>query len=232
MASLTLSAPPIPFDRVTHLVRQLSHDVRNGLNAVDLQATLLSEILEEGEARLEAMRLRDTIGRVTRTLEKITSDFQGFSLDPIACEAGAFLEDARLRLEKTYGERMREVTWGVDVGEAWIKIDLEAILEVMDQVLQNAFEFAEGDGRIEFLADATADAVRFRLVEGKLAEPENLSQWGREPCMNVRSGRYGLGLFRAHRIAEEHGGELCQSFDADRCCLVTTLSIPTASAHG
>lgn len=232
MASSLPTHPAIPIDRVSQLVRQVVHDVRNGLSAVDLQAALLLEILEEGESRVEAMRLRDNIGNVARMLAKLSNEFQGLSLNPIACAAGPFLEDAKERLEKIHGERMRKVVWGGDVGNAWIEIDLEAILEVMGEVLKNAFDFSEGAGGIELAVEATPEEVCIRFHEEKSAEPGNLARWGREPFLNIRSGRYGLGLFRAQMIAKEHSGELRHSFDAANRRLTTILSIPVASAHG
>ena len=43
------SATAIPLPRVVNFVRQITHDVRNGLNAIDLQAAFIAEIAGAGE---------------------------------------------------------------------------------------------------------------------------------------------------------------------------------------
>lgn len=232
MSSPSENYPEIPFQRVSQLVRQVTHDVRNGLNVVDLQATLLSEIVADAETRSEVMRLRGMIGNVTKMLETLSSEFQGLSLAPIACEAGPFVEDAKSRFDKEHADRMHLVGWTEEVGDAWIEIDMEAVLQSLGEMLNNAFVFGIPESRIEFTATVAQDAVRFSVHEQRPEEPQHLEKWGREPFLNVRSGGYGLGLFRVRLIAEQHGGELRHTYDASRGRLTTTLSIPVTKDHG
>ena len=42
----------MPFDRVAGLVRHLTHDIRNGLNTLDLQASFLQEIVTDPEQKI------------------------------------------------------------------------------------------------------------------------------------------------------------------------------------
>ena len=61
----------VPWDRVERFVGQLTHDVRNGLNALELQLTFLGEISTDPEALEEVKRLRGTLLDVTRQLQTV-----------------------------------------------------------------------------------------------------------------------------------------------------------------
>ena len=54
----------VPMAVVVRFIRQLSHDLRNDLNAAELQSAFLKEIAEDGESRrAEVQRLRgDALG--------------------------------------------------------------------------------------------------------------------------------------------------------------------------
>ena len=64
MSSAPNQSPPgnatrdVPWNDVVHFVRQLSHDLRNHLNAIELQSTFLAELAEDAELKTEVGRLR------------------------------------------------------------------------------------------------------------------------------------------------------------------------------
>ena len=59
----------VPWDRVEQFIDRLAHDVRNGLNALELQLTFLGEISSDPETVAEVKRLRGTLSTVTRQLQ-------------------------------------------------------------------------------------------------------------------------------------------------------------------
>jgi hypothetical protein len=196
------SAPDIPFERVSRFVRQITHDVRNGLNAVDLQAAFLSEIVTDDECRVEARRLREMVGNVTMMLHRLSGEFQEIWLTPLTCAAKIFLEDAKERLDCEFGARMKSVKWSVDIDEKQIEIDLEAGFRAITE-----------------------------LVGHKSSLPENIQAWGREPLLNASHRGYGMGLFRLTRTMEKLNGSVTRVYDPAERQLVTTLTIPL-SLHG
>src|SRR5271156_1026131 len=68
-------APPIPLPRVVNFVRQIAHDVRNGLNAIDLQAAFIAEIAGEGEVGEELGKLRRMVSHVTGDMQELAGRF-------------------------------------------------------------------------------------------------------------------------------------------------------------
>ena len=62
-----LSESLVPLERVAKFIRQITHDVRNGLSAVDLEAAFIAELIADPEATEELRRLR---GMVTATAKR------------------------------------------------------------------------------------------------------------------------------------------------------------------
>ncbi len=62
----------------------------------------------------------------------------------------------------------------------------------------------------------------------------NLSSWGDQPLLTTRRGAnaYGLGLFRARRIAEVHDGDLHARYDAAARQLEVSLDLPLPAPDG
>ena len=62
----------VPWVDTVRFIRQLSHDLRNHLNAIELQSAYISEL--EGDANLkgEVNRLREMISGLTSTLQQVS----------------------------------------------------------------------------------------------------------------------------------------------------------------
>src|SRR3954451_18299390 len=59
----------VSWDDVVRFIRQLSHDLRNHLNAAELQAAYLSEIATDAEMKEEIKRLREMVSVLGTTLQ-------------------------------------------------------------------------------------------------------------------------------------------------------------------
>ena len=72
--------------------------------------------------------------------------------------------------------------------------------------------------------------LTFREGDKELPAPGDLPGWGDRPLLTTRRGAhaYGLGLFRARRIAEAHDGDLRARYDAAARRLEVFLDLPLA----
>src|SRR5205814_1631981 len=57
----------------TELLHQFSHDLRNQLNAAELQSALVGELNKEGDLKPELMRLRELVAQVGASLQRLSS---------------------------------------------------------------------------------------------------------------------------------------------------------------
>jgi K+-sensing histidine kinase KdpD len=142
--------------------------------------------------------------------------------------AKEFVEDLRARLEREQPELAPEVEWRVSLGDEALEIDAQLILEVFREIFANAALHGRGKGALIFEAWSTTEGIEFKLREPKTkleGAPEN---WGARPFEEIRHGHYGLGLFRARGILEEHHGTLRARFEPTTSELVTSIVLPRA----
>ncbi len=77
--------PTVPWPDIVKFVRQLGHDIRNNLNAVELQSAYLAELANELEIKGEVSRLREMISEIEYESAKVDRETQpdephGYSL--------------------------------------------------------------------------------------------------------------------------------------------------------
>jgi signal transduction histidine kinase len=224
MDSSSVHEKSMPLPRVASFIRQLTHDVRNGLNGIDLQAALISELTSEPELRDEAKRLRNMTAEITRSLQKLSSAFADVSLTQITFPADEFLQEFRARLSKEFPAE--SVNWRIETGGVEISVDVEAMITALMAIFRNAFQFRQDEGELRFLATVSQSHIIFELAEKKSTVPSDPARWGLEPLSSTRRGGYGLGLFHARKIVAAHGGEFASRFDNGT--LTTTIKLPLA----
>lgn len=212
----------IPWPRLAGFVRQHTHDIRNHLNSLDLEAALLNELVSTAEAKSSVERLRRQVRDFAQEMRLLAGKFA----DP---PAGRALVPASVLVliwqdQLAALDAKPEVSWSHNVGEAKITADPDAIARTFRELFVNAVHF--GTGR-PLRADALAreGRVDFSLLEPKDA-PVDPSQWGRAPLISTRRGGYGLGLWNVDRSVVASNGTVRRSYDDDRKQLVTTLSFP------
>jgi signal transduction histidine kinase len=215
----------VPVDRVATFVRQYTHDVRNGLNAVDLQAAFLAELINDEEASMELKKMRGMISSVARQLQGISSFFRVPNPNPISYSAKIFCEDFRDRLKKNHPADFDHFIWSENLEEETIHADIELVMSALMEVFKNAAQFRERDSKIEVQGRCENGSFVIELREKKTAKPEDTAEWG-QPFHSTRRGGYGLGLFYARSVIEAHGGELKIDYLQEIGILRTRIVLP------
>lgn len=222
-------AVSIPFPRVTGMVRQLTHDVRNGLNNVDLQAAFLQEIVTDPQALPEIKRLRGMVTDAAKMLQAFSAMFWLPEPNFVTYSAAIFIEDFKTRLAKLMPEQAPEIQWTVKLGDEAISVDIEMIFRGLAEFIKNAFHFREGHRPIEARVSADHCHLIVELIESKTKVPSEPEGWGSEPLTSTRRGGFGMGLFHARQILVAHRGEVTATFDPKAERLTTRLSLPLAT---
>ncbi len=223
------SDPEVPLSRVATFIRQVTHDVRNDLNSMDLQAAYAVELNTDPEAIEEVRRIRQLIQQTAKRLQALSANFQLTQPNLVTYSAKIFVEDLRDRLTKTFPEQMPGVEWKVSLGDEMISIDIEMVFGALVEIFRNAFQFREAGQPILASVFVSNGRMVLELDEGKAAVASDPATWGKSPLVSTRRGGYGLGLFRTRRVLEVHGGEITASHDSARARLTTRVSLPLAS---
>jgi len=221
--------PNVAWNDVIRFIRQLTHDLRNHLNAIELQSAYIGELEQNDEVKVEIKRLREMIAGLTSTLQAVSRNIGDVKPNLIAYRAADFIEDLRKKIDHDFSGETAQITWNVQLGDAMLDIDPQLLPEAFSELFANAFRNARANGAI--IATGKIDNGRFLFI---LEEPKTqfdlpMDNWGREPLRKVSPGHYGLGLNRARAIVEAHRGEMSAQYDPKTSVLATRLILPVSS---
>lgn len=218
----------ISMPEVVKFVRQLAHDLRNHLNAAELQSAYLMEIAENDEVREEIRRLRGMIAQVGANLQGLTAALSQPRLTEMPYAAKDFVEDLQQKIATDFQAQSAQVNWEESVGDATLNIDPQLLLPAFTELFANAFRHERSEGAITAAARVDQGRFIFTLSEPKRAFARPTENWGREPLRALGQGHYGLGLYRTRAAVEAHKGEFSARHDSAGSSLVTTVSLPLA----
>ncbi len=215
--------PELSWPLIAGFVRKHTHDVRNDLNGLDLEAALLRELVSDTEAKASVDRLRRQIRELAMHLRALSAKFaepQGAQSPVAARDLFLIWKDQVAKLNPP-----PSVEWRDGLGEERVKVDIECVARTFAELFKNAVNFGDG-------SSMKADAVsRDGEIEFRLSEPKKVAvdptSWGHRPLQSTRHGSYGLGLWEARRGICASGGRIEHIYDPASQRLTTTLVFPT-----
>jgi K+-sensing histidine kinase KdpD len=216
----------VPWMDIVRFMRQLSHDLRNHLNAAELQSAYISELAEDDELKQEISRLRELMSEVAASLQRVTVGLAPVQLTMMRYSAADFVEDLKQKADFTRDPA--KVVWESEPGDAVLNIDPQLLQQAFLELFANAFRHEPGEGPLLAKTETSQGEFTFTLREPKKQFERSTDSWGREPLRNVSRGHYGLGLSRVHAIVEAHGGKFGARYDEAASALLTTLKLPLA----
>ncbi|MDP9292092.1 MAG: hypothetical protein M3O82_07005 [Verrucomicrobiota bacterium] len=222
-----LAEPPeVPFERVATLIRQLTHDFRNSLNAIDLQTVFLSEIASEAEVKEEIKRLRDIIRNSAKALQQLSSLVQNPKPNLMDCPIEMFVQDFRDRVARNFSGESAAIEWQGEPSKRSVETDIELLNSALTELLKNAFHFRDSKApfRIHTLVRGTDFVIELHEPKIALVEP---ADWEKGALRSSRRGAHGLGLVYVDRIIGALGARLSRRFVKDE--LITEVLVPLAT---
>lgn len=210
-------------------VQQLSHDLRNDLNAIELQSAYIGELTQDQELTNEIKRLREAVTGMNSTLQRLSRAVGEIAPNVVTYPAGEFLADMRMQIERSFSKEKDEITWDVQLNDGMLNIDPQLFQEVFVELFANAFQHERDKGSLVAKARISNDRFLFTLHEPKALFASDTQNWGREPLRNIRQRHYGLGLNRIRAIIEAHRGELQFHYDPKAATLISTVALPVSS---
>jgi len=219
---------------VVKFVRQLGHDLRNHLNAVELQSAYLIEIVEDPQVKEEIQRLRVMVSEAGASLQHVTAALNQPRLTEMPYAAAEFVADLQQKWTTDHPDEAAQMEWKVEaeVENASLQIDPQVLLPALTELFANAFRHDRGEGMISVEARIEADRFVLTIREPKRSFERSTESWGREPLQSIGKGHYGLGLHRSMAIIEAHRGQLNARYDSAASTLITTVVLPLAQPAG
>ncbi|HKS04470.1 MAG TPA: hypothetical protein VJR49_03860 [Chthoniobacterales bacterium] len=218
----------VPWSDTVRFVRQLGHDLRNDLNAIELQSAYIGELTQDQELTGEIKRLREVVSGLNTTLQLLSRAVGEITPNLVAYPADEFLTDMRTQIERSFPKQHQEITWEVQVQKEMLNIDPQLFQEVFVELFSNAFEHDRGKDTLIAKARISNGRFVFDLCEPKAGFSLDTRNWGRAPLHNIKPRHYGLGLNRVRTIMEAHSGDFQAQYDSDAGTLVSTLTLPVS----
>jgi|ERR1700677_71399 len=207
---------------IAGFVRQLTHDVRNQLNGLELETALIADSLPEPEAMESLVRIREQLHHVAGTLKSLSSRFADPcpTLSPIAAtELFLIFQEQAASMEN-----LPPIDWTHTLKLEQINVDASELANAVKELLANARDFGSG-GHLHIGGRTESGNVIYEFFEPKSSSLQT-EGWGCVPFHSTKRNGYGLGLWETHRLVEANKGKITHEYLPGEKDLLTTLSFP------
>jgi signal transduction histidine kinase len=194
------------------VARRLAHEVKNPLTPVAMSVETLRDAWARKSPDLPEIfdEATQAIREEVRRLSRIVDEFGRFARLPqpeLRKVGGAELMGAFLALypEGPPGiDLAREISPVLPV----VKVDPDQILQVLHNLLRNAFEAVGRKGRVRVSARRDGDELAVDVEDSGPGIPPEVRPHLFEPYFTTKEAGTGLGLVISERIVREHGGRI------------------------
>ena len=197
----------------------LAHDIKTPLTVVRGNSELLLETELTDEQKNYADYISGSVLQIqnyVQTLIEVTRSQEGVKQTPVKVQVSELLSDINKQTMGLSEVYHLKVNWNANVDEAEIHIVYDQVVRAVMNVIRNAAEHTPEDGEIKITASKGASDMIFTVEDsGSGFTPEALAHGTEQFFMDDTSrtvgSHYGIGLFFAKKVAEEHGGTIALS---------------------
>src|SRR5439155_7088012 len=195
---------------IGRIAAQITHEIRNPLSSISLNAE------ELGERAPEARELCDAIVREVDRLTSITEEYLRFARLPKPQLSRADLNEVVRDLLEFV--RPELVASGVQTEQSLspelprVMADVGQLRQLLLNLVRNAREAMPGGGSLRVTTRGGEGAVEIDVRDTGPGIPAERLQRIFDPFFTTKERGTGLGLAMAQEVAQEHGGQLtCES---------------------
>ncbi len=193
---------------LSHELRNPLAPIRSGIDMLAMQGVRESpELIELMRQQVEHLvRLVDDL----LDLSRITRDRVELKRQEV--ELGPLLERSAAAMRGTLEQREQSLTIVQPRGPVWLDADPVRLLQVLENLLQNASKFSDAGSPIELRAERSGDEVSVRVRDQGIGMDATLLPRLFEPFTQAKysldraQGGLGVGLALVRGLVERHGG--------------------------
>lgn len=215
-------------------VSALAHDIKTPLTVARGNVDLLSETEQTKEQKeYTAYLLESTcqMEQYIKSLIEISKAELGYSLNKEVTDSKNFMNNVFNQMTALGSVKRVTVHCETHNLPKSFNIDSDLLQRAILNIFSNAVDFSPENGKIDFIADAVQKRIRFCVTDyGKGFSTDDLKQAAQQFYMGDKSRssntHYGMGLFIAKSIAEQHNGTLTITNSAISGGGQVTIEIP------
>jgi signal transduction histidine kinase len=230
-AEHTAGSPPPPVEAIA---AGIAHEVRNPLNALQINLGILEQELSEivPDRSRHVFEVIDRIARELRSLDDFVTEFLRFARPPRlkleAVAVGPLLADLATFIGPECARKGVSVSVAGEGGPATVAADRLQLKHAVLNLVLNALQATPAGGAIGIETGGDAGALSIVVRDTGEGMPEEVLPRVFDAFFSTREGGTGLGLPIARRIVEAHGGTLVLT-SREGAGTVATISLPAAS---
>jgi PAS domain S-box-containing protein len=198
------------------LLAIVSHDLRNPLSSIKLSAKMVSSASSKADAPARTSKLAATIVRSVESMEWLIGQLLNLSqleagvlsVEPRAVEAAKVVSDS-LEVFQAMADEKELRLEGQSPAGLRVRADPEAVLQIISNLVGNAFKFTPRGGSIALRVAGVGGDALFSISDTGpgISAAELPLIWDRF-WQSKRGGGIGLGLSIAKALVEAHGGRI------------------------
>jgi signal transduction histidine kinase len=211
---------------IGELAAGIAHEIRNPLGIITGSVETLQKH-EDPKIRAEMM---DYILEESKRIDSLIGTFLDFSKpkepQKTRCNLLDVLEKTLLLILPQAHTHRVEIQKEIPPNPLWVKVDVDQIRQAFMNVCINAMEAMPQGGVLRIsVRENKKDNVMVRFSDTGKGVPKEVRTRIFEPFFTTKERGTGLGLFIAHRIITQHGGEIALT-EGDRGGSTFTISLP------
>ena len=196
---------------IGQMLAQITHEVRNPLNALSLNAELLSEEISRLDPtdQTDAKVLLDTITQEIERLVGVTAHYLQLARrprpSPASEDPASLVEDVtRLLAAELADAHVTFETFVSPIGRVWV--DAAQLKQALLNLVRNAVE--AGARHLSLRVERISDEVIVRLSDDGVGMGADELERAFEPFWSTKAKGTGLGLAIVRQIVEDHAGRV------------------------
>jgi signal transduction histidine kinase len=215
----------------------LAHDIRTPLTIIRGNAELLSDSSLAEKQREYVLHILNNTKRMEQylnTLIDFTKAESGYSIRPVRIQAEQFIKNIAEQAQGLAATKRIQIQFRRVNLPPVFTADADLLGRAVINVVSNAVEYTPETGIIQITAEGIRGRLRFQITDsGKGFSPADLKQAAAQFYRGDKSRsskvHYGMGLFIAKSVAEQHGGTLSLANSPETGGGVVTVEIPVRS---
>jgi signal transduction histidine kinase len=202
--------PPL----VEAIAAGIAHEVRNPLNALQINLGILEQELSEilPDRKSHVFEVVGKIANELRSLDAFVTEFLRYARPPRlkleTVAVGPLLRDLTTFIGPECARKGVSLTLAVAGGPQTVVADAFQVKHAILNLVLNALQATPGGGSITIEAGGDAQALAIEVRDTGEGVAEEILPRVFDAFFTMREGGTGLGLPIARRIVEAHGGTL------------------------
>jgi len=193
------------------VARRIAHEIKNPLTPIKLSTDLMVKKWQNKDEDFDKVfdRSTKTIIREVESLKRLVDEFSRFGKMPEIRKAPVLLSsiiEGVINLYKDY--KGIEMHFSARGSEELIELDAEQFKRVIINIVDNAIQAMQNQGRIDIMIqqDALSNRAYVDIADNGPGIPEEDKERLFQPYFSTRKDGTGLGLAIASRVVTEHRG--------------------------